>query len=348
MKVLIVKTSSLGDVIHTLPAVTEAKKQQPEIQFDWVVEEPFAEIPKWHPAVNRVIVIDGRRWRKQPGQFFSGEGLRFYRALRHSKYDAVIDAQGLIKSALVTRLAQGTRWGLDAESAREPVASIAYKRRVSAPKNLHAVKRIQKLFATSLGYNHSNDKVDYGIDHLELPAMAPEGNYIVFLHGTTWASKHWPKLYWKELLEQITNNGLSVYLPWHTPEEKRFAEHLSEGSNHVHTLPQLNLSGIAATLASAQAAVTVDTGLSHLATALGTPTVTLYGATEPTLTGTYGEAQVHLQADFPCAPCFKRECSYRMNTSVKPACYAKVPPLKVWEALQYSLNLDPAVNRLVQ
>lgn len=340
MKVLIVKTSSLGDVIHTLPAVTEAKKQRPEIQFDWVVEESFAEVPKWHPAVDRVIVIDGRRWRKQPGQFFSGEGLQFYRALRHRKYDAVIDAQGLIKSALVARLAQGMRWGLDADSARESVASIVYKHRIKVPKKRHAVLRTQQLFAATLGYTCSTDKIDYGIDHQELPSVAPEGNYIVFLHGTTWASKHWPKIYWKELLEHIINSGLSVYLPWYTPEEKRFAERLSAGSNHAYILPQLNLTGMAATLASAQAAVTVDTGLSHLAAALGTPTVTLYGATEPALTGTYGETQVHLQADFPCAPCFKRECSYRINTSVRPACYTKVPSLKVWEALQGSLNLQ--------
>jgi len=324
----------MGDVIHTLPAVTEAKRQCPEVQFDWVIEEPFAEIPKWHPAIDRVIKINGRAWRQQPTHFFSGGGLQFYRALRHRKYDAIIDAQGLIKSAVVSCLAHGTRWGLDADSAREPIASKTYKHRIAVPKKLHAVQRLQRLFAATLGYDYSDDNVSYGIDHQELPALAPDGSYVVFLHGTTWASKHWPSIHWKKLLAQIEDDGLSVYLPWHTDEEKQVAEMLAQGSKRTHLLPKLNLTGMAAVLASARAAVTVDTGLSHLAAAFGIPTVTLYGATEPSLTGTYGDNQVHLQVNFPCAPCFRRVCNYRLESPVKPACYATVSSENVWKALQ--------------
>ena len=334
MKALIIKTSSLGDVVHTLPAVTEAKKQRPEIQFDWVVEEAFAEIPSWHPAVDQVIAFGGRRWRKEVGKFCSGEGLEFLRALRHRNYDAVIDAQGLMKSALITRLARGARWGLDRNSARESTAALVYNNRVEVPKKLHAVQRTQQLFAASLDYNCDYGHEDYGIVQPEPPSILTEGKYIVFLHGTTWASKHWPKIYWKELLEQVVNSGRSVYLPWLTDEEKRFAEQLSGSIDDAHVLPKLNLATMAATLASAQAAVTVDTGLSHLAAAMNTPTVSIYGATNAALTGTYGRKQVHLQADFPCAPCLKRTCSYSMNTTVRPACYAKVSPQKVWETLE--------------
>ena len=130
MRVLLIKTSSLGDVIHALPALTDAARAIPGIKFDWVVEEGFAEIPTWHPAVGKVIPVAIRRWRKNLWQTIkSGEWRRFKQSVRSTKYDLVIDAQGLFKSALPAMLAHGPRAGLDRASAREPLSALLYQRR---------------------------------------------------------------------------------------------------------------------------------------------------------------------------------------------------------------------------
>ncbi len=154
MRVLVVKTSSMGDVLHTLPALTDAMQAMPDIRFDWVVEEGFAQIPSWHPAVERVLPVAIRRWRKAWFSApISAERRAFRDALRAVRYDAVIDAQGLVKSAaLVTRLARGIKHGMDWQTAREPLASLFYNRRHPIAKAQHAVERTRELFAKSLGY----------------------------------------------------------------------------------------------------------------------------------------------------------------------------------------------------
>ncbi len=165
MKVLIVKTSSMGDVIHTLPALTDAQKAIPNIQFDWVVEQPFAEIPKWHGAVNQVIPVAIRRWRKNLFSAQTWQAWKSYKQqLQATQYDAVIDAQGLLKSAvLVTRLANGTKYGYDKQSAREGLSSCFYDKTFDIPYQQHAVERIRKLFAMALGYDLPTTIGDYGI-----------------------------------------------------------------------------------------------------------------------------------------------------------------------------------------
>ncbi|HIQ53746.1 MAG TPA: lipopolysaccharide heptosyltransferase I, partial [Pseudomonas pachastrellae] len=146
MRVLLIKTSSLGDVIHTLPALTDAARAIPGIRFDWVVEEGFAEIPSWHPAVDAVIPVAIRRWRKKPLQAVrSGEWGNFKRRLRETQYDLVIDAQGLLKSAWLTRYARAEVVGLDKSSAREPLAARFYQRRLAVAWGQHAVERTRQL-----------------------------------------------------------------------------------------------------------------------------------------------------------------------------------------------------------
>ena len=132
MKVCVIKTSSMGDVIHTLPALTDAQKAIPSLSIDWVVEENFAEIPRWHSAVNRVIPIALRRWRKSPFSIQTRNEWKNYRTLLQAEnYDAVIDAQGLIKSALfATHFAQGVKHGYDRQSIREPLASFFYDKKI--------------------------------------------------------------------------------------------------------------------------------------------------------------------------------------------------------------------------
>ncbi|BBT42465.1 lipopolysaccharide heptosyltransferase I [Pseudomonas putida] len=311
MRVLIIKTSSLGDVIHTLPAVTDAAHALPGIRFDWVVEEGFAEIPSWHPAVDQVIPVAIRRWRKNLWQTIkSGEWKAFKQRLRAQKYDLVIDAQGLVKSAWLTRYVKAPVAGLDRYSAREGWASRFYDRRLSVAVGQHAVERVRQLFALALAYDLPEGIGRYGLDldRLQLPPAAP---YVVFLHGTTWATKYWPEAYWRELAERLGRRNLQVRLPWGNPAEKARAERIAQGLKNCEVLPKLNLAGVARVLAAAKACVAVDTGLGHLAAALDVPTISLFGPTNPGLTGAYGRVQVHQASDFPCAPCLQKKCTYK-------------------------------------
>ena len=311
MRVLLIKTSSLGDVVHTLPALTDAARAIPGIQFDWVVEEGFAEIPAWHPAVAQVIPVAIRRWRKHLWQTFkSGEWQRFKQRLGDTQYDLVIDAQGLLKSAWLTRYVNAPVAGLDRDSAREPLASRFYDRAYAVPREQHALERTRQLFAHALGYTLPTGMGDYGLNRALLADSAPPP-YLVFLHGTTWASKHWPEACWRELAEQMSAQGWAVRLPWGNDSEKARAERIAAGIEHAAVLPKLNLAGVAKVIAGASACVAVDTGLGHLAAALDVPSISLYGPTLPGRVGAYGRSQIHLCATGPNAglgdrhkPCF--------------------------------------------
>ena len=339
MRVLLVKTSSLGDVMHALPALTDAARAIQGITFDWVVEEGFAEIPTWHPAVGRVIPVAIRRWRKNIWQTIkSGEWRRFKQSLRAEKYDLVIDAQGLVKSAWLTRYVNAPVAGLDKNSAREPLASRFYQRRLAVARGQHAVERLRQLFAVALGYDLPKGLGDYGLDVerlIELPRNKP---YVLFLHGTTWDTKHWPELYWRDLALRMADKGVEVRLPWGNPAEKARAERIANGLSNAVVLPKLNLAGVARVLASASACVAVDTGLGHLAAALDVPTISLFGPTNPGLTGAYGKVQIHLASDFPCAPCLQKKCTYQPTAqdqqrfdlkSEWPLCFTRMNPERV-------------------
>ncbi|CAM4214374.1 lipopolysaccharide heptosyltransferase RfaC [Citrobacter portucalensis] len=299
MRVLIVKTSSMGDVLHTLPALTDAQQAIPGIQFDWVVEEGFAQIPSWHSAVDQVIPVAIRRWRKA---WFSApikaERKAFRDAVRLQKYDAIIDAQGLVKSAaLVTRLARGIKHGMDWSTAREPLASLFYNRKHHIAKQQHAVERTRELFAKSLGYAKPQLQGDYAIaQHFMNEHKADAGQYAVFLHATTRDDKHWPEANWRELIGLLNNTGIRIKLPWGAPHEEARAKRLAEGFPYVDVLPRMSLEDVARILAGAKFVVSVDTGLSHLTAALDRPNITLYGPTDPGLIGGYGKNQYTQQS----------------------------------------------------
>lgn len=298
MQVLIVKTSSMGDVLHTLPALTDAMLAIPGIRFDWVVEEGFAQIPGWHPAVDRVIPVAIRRWRKHWfGSDVREERFLFKREVQSRQYDIVIDAQGLIKSAaLVTRIAKGVKHGQDSRSAREPFASWWYDKRHEINRQQHAVQRTRELFAKSLGYALPETTGDYAIaQHFLAEPPADVGKYLVFLHATTRDEKHWPEACWRQLIGLLSGSQLKIKLPWGAEHEYQRAIRLAEGFEHVEVLPKLTLEQVARTLAGARAVVSVDTGLSHLTAALDRPNITLYGPTDPGLIGGYGKNQYVLR-----------------------------------------------------
>ncbi len=363
MRVLIVKTSSLGDVIHTLPAVTDAVRARPELRFDWVVEEAFAEIPAWHPAVERVIPVALRRWRKQPLRARrSGEWRAFRQALASTRYDLVIDAQGLLKSAWLSRFAAAPIHGLDRRSAREPLASLLYRHRHAVPWGRHAVLRVRELFAAALGYTLPADAAttgSYGIAPARLMARTAYraelgAPYLVLLHGTTWDTKHWPERYWRALAEHACAAGWQLRLPWGNAAEKARAERLAAGLAGATVLPRLNLTDIAVELAGASACIAVDTGLGHLAAALDVPTLSLFGPTNPGYTGAWGPRQVHLASDFACAPCLARACRHRPSedernrfdlATEQPLCFTRLAPEQVWARFEALLAAHPDMER---
>ena len=257
--------------------------------FDWVVEEGFAEIPKWHPAVDTVIPVAIRRWRKNLWQAYkSGEFKQLRQRLRANRYDLVIDAQGLLKSAWLTRLVKAPVAGLDKGSAREGLAARFYHRRLAVARGQHAVERVRQLFALGLGYDLPEGTGDYGLNRLQWRDLIPGPAFVVFLHGTTWDTKHWPEIYWRELAERLGHAHIQVRLPWGNEAEQARAQRIAAGLKNCVVLPRLNLAGMAQTLAEARACVAVDTGLGHLAAALDVPTISLFGPTNVGLTGAYG------------------------------------------------------------
>lgn len=332
-KILIVKTSSMGDIIHTLPALTDAAKALPQVSFDWVVEEAFMEIPKWHPLVDEVIPVAWRRFRKSPLLMYkSGELKTFLNKLRQKKYDYVIDAQGLMKSAVITRLAKGLRCGLDSKSAWESIASFAYQKKVGVDPKQHAITRMRKLFSNALDYSFSASTPDYGVKlDAKLPSISQK--YLLFVHGTTWQTKEWPENYWIELAKIAAENNFEVLLPWGSAKEEQRAKRIGAASDNVRILPRTSLTEVAEILLSANGVVSVDTGLGHLSAALNVPTVSLYGPTDPEEIGTQGLNQIHIAVNFKCSPCWSEKCGYRQHAEVAPACFSSIPPKIVWEQL---------------
>lgn len=324
MRILVVKLSSLGDVVHTLPALTDAARALPGIRFDWVVEEAFAEIPGWHPAVDRVIPIALRRWRRHPLRDLTGPEWKACRAaLRKQHYDAVIDAQGLLKSAFVARLVKAPVYGMDKRSAREGLAAAAYHSRIAVPRDMHAVERTRMLFARTLNYRVPPGRGDYALRDNLHPQPRDLANSLLFFHGTARTEKLWPEDHWIALAQLASEAAYTAWLPWGGDAERERAERIAQHAAGARVLPRLDLLGLAGMLLEVQGAVAVDTGLAHLGAALDVPTVSLYGPTDTRLIGAYGRNQVHIQS-----PVGARD------TSEPLAMMRSIAPAEVWRQLR--------------
>ncbi|MCH9769386.1 MAG: lipopolysaccharide heptosyltransferase I [Gammaproteobacteria bacterium] len=336
MKILIVKMSSMGDIIHTLPAVTDLHCQRPDVTIDWVVEQGFASIPKHHRGVNQVIPIALRRWRKN---WLSNENRaeikNFYRQLRAQQYDLIIDAQGLLKSAIVSRLARGPIAGYHYQSAREPIASLLYQHRFKIDKAQHAIQRSRELFAKACNYTLPTSAANF---NLQAKTGAANNDYIVCIPGTTWATKHWPEQHWQSLINKLSTNNFKVKLSWGTSAEYELAKRLQQNLANVEILPFLPIAEMLTVLANARGVIGVDTGFVHMTEALNKPMVSLYGATDPDRTGSLNQKQLALSAKFPCAPCLQRQCNYKGQTELFPACMAMLKPEYVYQQFMLTLK----------
>lgn len=296
LRILLVKTSSLGDVIHNLPVATDIRRALPQAMVDWVCEPPYAPLVALHPAVSRTFPLPLRNLKKR---WYSPAAWREFRARRRAlaaeTYDLILDTQGLAKSAWISTMASGPRAGYDAASAREPLAARKYQKHYAVSRELHAVVRNRMLAAAALGYA-LDGPADYGLSGIDGPG-SPElaRPYAIFLHATSRADKMWPTAHWVVLGQRLRQRGIGIVLPWGSPtehaESERIAAALLEADGpRVWVPPSMGLTAVAGLLAASQLVVGVDTGLAHLAVALGRPTVGIYCATDPGLTGLHGGA----------------------------------------------------------
>ena len=289
MKVLIVKTSSMGDVIHTFPAVEDARLNRPDVSFDWCVEEAFAGIVALHPAIDRIHTVAIRRWRKAllDGDTWR-EAAALRRALRECRYDLVIDAQGLLKSALVARQAGAPIAGFDRSSAREPSATLFYDATNTVPRDLHAIERTRRLFGLALGYQPDLSALDSGIVPPVSDIAGIGGRTAFLLHGTSREDKKWPAEDWIETARLLVEREMTPVTTWSNEREKGVAEAIAGAVPSTILVPKSPLADIAAIIGRSTLVVGADTGLTHLASAFGLPTVAVFLATEPGLTGPRG------------------------------------------------------------
>lgn len=302
MRVLIIKLTSMGDLMHALPAITDAIKHFPEIEFDWVVDQAFAEVPLWHPSVKNVIKTAHRQWRKEPIKAWKDGRLpSFYQALNKQDYDVVIDLQSNLKSAFVSWLHKGRVHGLDRDCCRERPAHWAYQYRYKVNLQQHSIEKLRALMAQALNYDLSMESADYGVDlsTYDLPILDVElpERYLVFVHNASWYTKLWPQSSWQALINKAVEQGYSVLLPCGNDAEHQRAQQIANVSPDAIALPKLSLNQMAALMYKATGAVCSDTGLAHLAAVAGIPAVTLYGATDPKFIGTYGKNQQHIVSE---------------------------------------------------
>ena len=293
MRVLLVKLSSLGDVIHNLPVASDLARARPGVEIDWAVEAPYAEIVALHPSIKNVFPVPLRNLKKH---WRSNDAWRDFLAARAQlsalRYDAVLDTQGLLKSAWISNWPQGPVSGYARASAREPFAAGFYDHRFNVPRTLHAVARNRQLAAQAFGYTLDGPP-NYGIATPSgALAWLPSEPFVVFLHATSRTNKMWPESHWISLGQRLGARNINIVLPWGNPAEREMSVRIAAALPNSIIPPALSLSDAARMLSGVAAVVGVDTGLAHLSVALGRPTVGLYVTSEPALTGLHGACNV--------------------------------------------------------
>lgn len=290
--ILFIKTSSLGDVIHHMPALTDARKLRSDAAFSWLVEEDFAPLVRLHPAAGAVIPVAWRRWRKSVyAPATMAEMAASFRTIRGRQYDDIVDSQGLLRTALLTRAARGLRHGYDASSVREPLASAFYDVRHRVDRTLHAVERNRMLSGLALGYKPYGAP-DFGLDRARFASAG--SRYAVLLHATARPEKQWPEAHWIALGKALE---LDLVLPWGNEAERVRSENIARYVPSARVPERAPLDQVTKLIAGAQFVIGVDTGLMHLAAALGVPLVAIFAGSKPELTGPVGNGPLSILGD---------------------------------------------------
>ena len=274
-EILFIKTSSMGDVLHHMPAVTDARRRFPYARLSWVVDEIYAPLAALHPAVDEIVPIAIRRWRKRLLELPTWNEIREATSkLRARRYDAVIDTQGLVRTALMTKLIDGASHGYDADSIREPFAARFYENGYAVSWDLHVIARNRTLTGLALGYEPEGAP-DYGFDRKFFAAEAA-APYAVLFHATAKTTKEWPEDRWVEVGKALAARGLEVVLPWGNDTERARSERLAAQIPDARVPDLKPILDVGKLIAGAQLVVGVDTGFLHIAAALGVPVVAVF------------------------------------------------------------------------
>jgi heptosyltransferase-1 len=338
MRVLIAKLSSFGDVIHTLPAVTDLRAARPEIEVDWLVEEAYAPLVRRHPGVAEIHAVALRRLRwpppRWPALIRHRRGLSA--ALRGRHYDLVLDVQGLLKSALLGRLAGAPIVGFDRESIREPAALRLYQKQIGLRGDPHIVEQLRRFFAEALGYPVPRSLGRAGLNRpQQRPAIDLPERYGLIVHSAAWPTKLWPEERWRGLMARLSAAGRALMLPWGDGEERSRAARLAEGIAGAVPLPRkLGGEEVAELVAGADFAIGIDTGFMHLAAAFDVPGVTLFGPTDAAYAIPYGPNQRAVSSHHPGARCQQVRCTREPHGQ---CCMRAVDPDEVWQAVETML-----------
>jgi heptosyltransferase-1 len=289
-EILFIKTSSLGDVIHHMPAVAESRAHFPQSRISWLVEEAYAPLVALHPAVDEIIPVAWRRWRKRllAPQIWREIG-DWRRRVGETPAGKIVDTQGLIRTALMSRFANGTRHGYDSRSIREPLAAHFYDVRHAVSRQLHAIARNRQLTARALGYV-SSAAADYGLNRAAL--RSGDERYAVLLHGTARPEKEWPVASWIVLGKQMNRRGLSLIVPWGNEREHARAMEIADAVPNARVPDWQSIEQMARLIANAQCVVGGDTGFVHLAAAFGVPLVAIFSGSDPALSGPIGAGPI--------------------------------------------------------
>jgi heptosyltransferase-1 len=283
--VLVVRPSSLGDIVHTLALVADLRTHDPALPIDWVAEESFVPLVQLDPRIRRVVPVAFRRWRATPlSPATWREFAVFRRALRAERYDAILDLQEQVKGALVARLARGRRHGFDRHSIREPLAAWLDDVHHRIARDQHFIDKGRAVAAAALGYQASGQPRWQFTPQAKVPAL-PAAPYSLVFHGTSRDDKLWPEERWRALLAHFESAGLTTLLPWGTAAEEARSRRLCAGAPRAIVPPRQSLPELATLARQAEMVVGVDTGLTHLSAAMGTPTVAIFTTTDATLAG---------------------------------------------------------------
>lgn len=323
-KILIVKPSSLGDIVHSLPFLNSIRKCFPGAEIHWVVARGFDDLLEGHPMIDRLWVIDKDHWKKISAAGKTIKVLReLFRDLKREHYDLVVDLQGLLRSGIITAsTGAATRIGFD--EAREG-SRLFYTQRVKGGTGVHAVDRYLKV-ASFLGCKTS----EVAFPMSEAPYPLPlDGEYAVIVPGARWKTKRWPPAKFSRLALKLPIKSVIVGSKSESLLSKQIAG--ESGGKAISVAGKTSLKELSGIISKARFVVTNDSGPMHFAAAHGVPVFALFGPTNPAQTGPYGKGHTIITAGVECAPCFKKRCG-----DVK--CMEKIPVSKVLGAIKDEMN----------
>ena len=281
MKIAIVKLSAMGDIIHAMVALQYIKKNNPNIEVDWIVEEGFVEVLKGNPHIDNILPVNLKSIKKKIINIFTQ--IRLLQEYAKSDYDLIIDAQGLLKSAITAKLLGVSVAGFSKSSIREGIASFFYKQKVNIGYDANTIDRNVKVLSEPLDIDITSEMIIDKKPFLfytkteELNSYFDENKKnIIFVIGSTWESRNYPKEKFREIANELKQN---VLIAWGSSEEKTRAEWIAKNSQYVRVLPKIDLNQLKEAISKSDLLIGNDTGPTHMAWGLNIPSITIFGPT---------------------------------------------------------------------